>query len=108
MLNYTIEIVDFPINSMVIFNSYVSHYQRVIHGLGSDLFGRSMTQALMNATGEHHSAMFGLDGRVSRRCGGHGGVFQMGWLEGSGESPRNLIVYWMFPIWLVYFSSRFG
>ena len=25
----TIEIVDFPINSMVIFHSYVSHYQRV-------------------------------------------------------------------------------
>ena len=24
-----IEIVDFPINSMVIFHSYVSHYQRV-------------------------------------------------------------------------------
>ena len=24
-----IEIVSFPINSMVIFNSYVSHYQRV-------------------------------------------------------------------------------
>ena len=26
----TIEIVDFPINSMVIFNGYVSHYQRVL------------------------------------------------------------------------------
>ena len=25
-----IEIVDFPINSMVIFHSYVSHYQRVM------------------------------------------------------------------------------
>ena len=26
----TIEIVDFPINSMVIFNSYVTNYQRVV------------------------------------------------------------------------------
>ena len=27
----TIEIVDFPINSMIIFNSYVSHYQAGYH-----------------------------------------------------------------------------
>ena len=32
----TIEIVDFPINSMVIFHSYVNVYQRVNHGYIDD------------------------------------------------------------------------
>ena len=33
-----IEIVSFPINSMVIFNSYVSHYQRVFGDFPTDVW----------------------------------------------------------------------
>ena len=34
LLKMAIEIVDFPIDSMVIFHSYVNFYQRVKTGLG--------------------------------------------------------------------------
>ena len=43
LLNMTIEIVDFPINNMVTFNSYVPHYQRVFCNTVSETVNRKTT-----------------------------------------------------------------